>query len=47
MAEPRSPAEVLIVGGGVAALETLMALRHLAGDREVPLEATDATPVGR
>jgi hypothetical protein len=33
MAEPRSPAEVLIVGGGVAALETLMALRDLAGDR--------------
>jgi sulfide:quinone oxidoreductase len=33
MAEPRLPAEVLIVGGGVAALETLMALRDLAGDR--------------
>jgi sulfide:quinone oxidoreductase len=33
MAEPRSPAEVLIVGGGVAALEILMALRDLAGDR--------------
>jgi len=33
MAEPRSPAEVLFVGGGVAALETLMALRDLAGDR--------------
>jgi sulfide:quinone oxidoreductase len=33
MAEPASPAEVLIVGGGVAALETLMALRDLAGDR--------------
>lgn len=33
MAEPGSPAEVLIVGGGVAALETLMALRDLAGDR--------------
>src|SRR5215208_1820355 len=33
MAEPRSPAEVLIVGGGVAALETMMALRDLAGDR--------------
>jgi sulfide:quinone oxidoreductase len=32
MAEPRS-AEVLVVGGGVAALETLMALRDLAGDR--------------
>src|SRR5688572_17549598 len=33
MAEPGSPAEVLIVGGGVAALEGLMALRELAGDR--------------
>jgi sulfide:quinone oxidoreductase len=33
MAEPGAPAEVLIVGGGVAALETLMALRDLAGDR--------------
>ena len=33
MAEPGSPAEVLIVGGGVAALEGLMALRDLAGDR--------------
>jgi hypothetical protein len=33
MAEPVSPAELLIVGGGVAALETLMALRDLAGDR--------------
>jgi sulfide:quinone oxidoreductase len=33
MAAARSPAEVLIVGGGVAALETLMALRALAGDR--------------
>src|SRR5215218_653142 len=33
MAEPGSPADVLIVGGGVAALETLMALRDLAGDR--------------
>ena len=33
MAEPGSPANVLIVGGGVAALETLMALRDLAGDR--------------
>jgi sulfide:quinone oxidoreductase len=32
MAEPGSPAEVLIVGGGVAALETMMALRDLAGD---------------
>src|SRR5215207_1792428 len=33
MAEPGSRAEVLVVGGGVAALETLMALRDLAGDR--------------
>jgi sulfide:quinone oxidoreductase len=33
MAEPGSPARVLIVGGGVAALETLMALRDLIGDR--------------
>jgi sulfide:quinone oxidoreductase len=33
MAEPGSPAEVVIVGGGVAALEALMALRDLAGDR--------------
>jgi sulfide:quinone oxidoreductase len=42
MAEPRSPAEVLIVGGGVAALETLMALRDLAGDRvRVTLVAPD------
>jgi NADH dehydrogenase FAD-containing subunit len=32
MAELGSPAEVLIVGGGVAALETMMALRDLAGD---------------
>jgi sulfide:quinone oxidoreductase len=74
MAEPRSPAEVLIVGGGVAAPETLMALRDLAGDRVrvtlaepdfvyrpmtvaesfgfgearwYPLQAIDATPVGR
>ena len=33
MAELASPAGVLIVGGGVAALETMMALRDLAGDR--------------
>ena len=33
MAEPGSPAGVLVVGGGVAAVETLMALRDLAGDR--------------
>jgi sulfide:quinone oxidoreductase len=33
MAELGSPAVVLVVGGGVAALETLMALRDLAGDR--------------
>jgi sulfide:quinone oxidoreductase len=30
---PAAPAEVLIAGGGVAALETLMALRDLAADR--------------
>src|SRR5205807_7055666 len=29
----RSPARVLIAGGGVAGLETLLALRALAGDR--------------
>src|SRR5215218_1342571 len=33
MAELGSPAGVLVVGGGVAALETLMALSDLAGDR--------------
>jgi sulfide:quinone oxidoreductase len=33
MAEPGSPAEVLLVRGGVATLETLMALRDLAGHR--------------
>jgi sulfide:quinone oxidoreductase len=33
MAELGSRPEVLVVGGGVAALETLMALRDLAGDR--------------
>jgi sulfide:quinone oxidoreductase len=33
MADPGSPADVVIVGGGVAALETLMALRDLGGDR--------------
>ena len=48
MAEPGLPAEVLIVGGGVAALETLMALRDLAGDRvRIEVETTDAPPVGR
>jgi sulfide:quinone oxidoreductase len=42
MAGPGSPGEVLIVGGGVAALETLMALRDLAGDRaQVTLVAPD------
>src|SRR2546423_14595434 len=30
--DPASPLRVLIVGGGVAGLETLMALRGLAGD---------------
>jgi sulfide:quinone oxidoreductase len=33
MAALVSPAGVLIVGGGVAALEALMALRDVAGDR--------------
>jgi NADH dehydrogenase FAD-containing subunit len=33
MAELGSPAKVVIVGGGVAALEALMALRDPAGDR--------------
>jgi sulfide:quinone oxidoreductase len=33
MTEHAAPAGVLIVGGGVAALETMMALRALAGDR--------------
>ena len=28
-----TPSHVVIAGGGVAALETLMALRDLAGDR--------------
>jgi sulfide:quinone oxidoreductase len=42
MAEPGSPAEVLVVGGGVAALETLMAVHDLAGDRvRVTLVAPD------
>jgi hypothetical protein len=42
MAEPGSPAEVLVVGGGVAALETLMALHDLAGGRvRVTLVAPD------
>ena len=42
MADPGSPAEVLVVGGGVAALETLMALHDLAGDRvRVTLVAPD------
>jgi hypothetical protein len=66
MAGPSSRGDVVIVGGGVAALETLMALRDLVAehvtarhgarldpapegfvDLEVPLEATDAAPVGR
>ena len=33
MAEPPSPAEVVIVGGGVAALEALLALRDLVPGR--------------
>jgi sulfide:quinone oxidoreductase len=48
MAEPGSPAEVLVVGGGVAALETLMALHDLAGDRvRVTLVAPDPDFVHR
>jgi hypothetical protein len=39
MAEPSSRGEGIIVGGGVAALETLV-------DLEVRLEATDAAPLG-
>ena len=30
---PSAPFEVLIAGGGVAALEAALALRNLAGDR--------------
>jgi sulfide:quinone oxidoreductase len=42
MAELGSPAGVLVVGGGVAALETLMGLRDLAGERvTVTLVAPD------
>jgi sulfide:quinone oxidoreductase len=33
MNAPRTPARVVIAGGGVAGLETLLALRALAGDR--------------
>src|SRR5829696_4091453 len=48
MVEARLPAEVLIVGGGVAALEAMMALRDLAGDRvHVTLVAPDADFVHR
>lgn len=39
-----TPSQVLIAGGGVAALETLMALRDLAGDRvEITLIAPETT----
>jgi sulfide:quinone oxidoreductase len=42
MADPASPAEVLVVGGGVAALETVMGLHELARDRvRVTLVAPD------
>jgi sulfide:quinone oxidoreductase len=48
MAGARLPAEVLIVGGGVAALEAMMALHDLAGDRvRVTLVAPDADFVHR
>ena len=43
MAEPGSRGEVVIVGGGVAALETLMALRDLAADA-VSLSLVAAEP---
>jgi sulfide:quinone oxidoreductase len=33
MTEPEATAGVLIAGGGVAALEAMMALRDLAGER--------------
>src|SRR3954465_4509620 len=33
MNQPTDSSKVLIVGGGVAAIETLLALRDLAGDR--------------
>jgi sulfide:quinone oxidoreductase len=36
------PLRVAIVGGGVAALETLLALRDLAGDRVAPVLIADA-----
>ena len=43
-----TPSKVLIAGGGVAALEALMALRDLAGDRvEVTLMAPETTFVYR
>ena len=39
-----TPSQVLIAGGGVAALETLMALRDLAGDRvDITLLAPETT----
>jgi len=41
---PATPARVVIAGGGVAALETLIALRDLAGDRvDITLIAPDAS----
>jgi sulfide:quinone oxidoreductase len=44
MTETKSASQVLIAGGGVAALETLMALRDLAGDRvDVTLIAPETT----
>ena len=48
MAEPGSPAAVLIVGGCVAALGTPMGLRGRVRitDLEVLLESDDAVPVG-
>jgi hypothetical protein len=46
MAEPRSPAEGLIVGGALAALETSMALRDVAGPRRRVVDDFDAGLVG-
>ena len=45
-----TPSQVVIAGGGVAALETLMALRDLAGDRvddHAHRARADASRIGR
>jgi sulfide:quinone oxidoreductase len=41
--DPRSPLRVVVAGGGIAAVETVLALRALAGDR---VEMTMVTPTG-